>query len=529
MTYPSISDMIKNNRTVAILVVLAVVVGWFLLSSNRAPTEQQILSSERVVTLATVGELSEQVSPLPLLGTVTSRSEATVRAESSGKLTVYKNLGDYVSAGSVIAEFENSAERAGLLSAEGSYAAAEAGISSAQTGTSIATINTDSSVLSLESAKTQALNMIQSTYATLDDVVRTKTDSMFSNPQTRDAKFVVFVSDARLLTILEDAHLQIESLLSARAIRNQMLTTNSDLVVELATIELETNQVKSYLDELSSALSLAIPDGVSSRTTIEGYKTVTGIARSTVSGTLSALSGSKSLLNASIAGNKVAGQSLAQSLEGSSALAAAGVTSAKGALQAAQARLDKTIVRSPIFGTINSLAVSTGDFVSPYSEIAVVSNNGTLEVIAYATEEDSRALQVGSKVVIEGTVTGVITRIAGALDPKTKKIEVRIGITANAGSLINGQTVHVTATRKLSSLTDKHAVIQIPLSALKITPTGSVVFSVSASSTLIAHAIKEGALLGDRITIVDGLTKDMVIVVDARGLKDGGTVTVAQQ
>lgn len=518
-----------KKKALIVLAVLVVFLGWFMTSSKSKPTDEILSSSARVVTLATVGDLSENVSPLPLLGMVTSRSEATVRAESSGKMTVYKSLGDYVSAGSIIAEFENSAERAGLLSAQGSYAAAKAGLSNAQTGTSIATINTDSSLVSLESAKTQALNAIQNASATFDDVVRTKTDSMFSNPQTRDAKFLVSVSDAKLLITVEADHAAIESLISAREIRNQSLSTNADLVAELATIEAEANEVKTYLDELSSALSLAIPDSVSSRASIEGYKTVTSIARTTLSGTLSALAGSKSALNASIAGNKVAGQSLTQTLEGGSALAAAGVTSADGALQAAQARLDKTIVRSPISGTINSLAVSTGDFVSPYTEIAVVSNNGALEVLAYATEDDSRALRIGGKVTIDGQVPGIITRIASALDPKTKKIEVRIGIIGNSGSLINGQTVHVTATRRLSSRTDPKAVIQIPLSALKITPTGSVVFSVSASSTLIAHGVKEGALLGDRITVIEGLTKDMVIVTDARGLKAGTSVTVAKQ
>ena len=34
---------------------------------------------------------------------------------------VYKKLGDYVNAGEVIAEFENSGERAQVLQAEGAY------------------------------------------------------------------------------------------------------------------------------------------------------------------------------------------------------------------------------------------------------------------------------------------------------------------------------------------------------------------------------------------------------------------------
>ena len=58
-------------------------------------------------------------------------------------------------------------------------------------------------------------------------------------------------------------------------------------------------------------------------------------------------------------------------------------------------------------------------------------------------------------------------------------------------------------------------------------PSGSVVFTVSTSSTLVAHSVVQGTLLGDQIVISEGLTPDMRIVTDARGLKEGVEVTVA--
>ena len=76
--------------------------------------------------------------------------------------------------------------------------------------------------------------------------------------------------------------------------------------------------------------------------------------------------------------------------------------------------------------------------------------------------------------------------------------------------------------------TSKNKNIQIPLSALKITPLGSQVFTVNASSTLVAHVVKEGKLMGDQIEIVEGLTPDMEIVTDARGLKEGQTITLSK-
>ena len=107
------------------LLVVIVLIGKLL--GGDSMTQEETVATTRTVTVAPVSELANNDSGLPLLGTVTSVSEATIRSESSGKLTrVYKQLGDTVVAGQVIAEFENSGERASVLQAEGAYDAAKA-------------------------------------------------------------------------------------------------------------------------------------------------------------------------------------------------------------------------------------------------------------------------------------------------------------------------------------------------------------------------------------------------------------------
>jgi multidrug efflux pump subunit AcrA (membrane-fusion protein) len=53
----------------------------------------------------------------------------------------------------------------------------------------------------------------------------------------------------------------------------------------------------------------------------------------------------------------------------------------------------------------------------------------------------------------------------------------------------------------------------------------SVVFTLDEQKKLVAHEIQIGALLGDRVEIVSGVSADMEIVTDARGLREGQTVT----
>ena len=179
-----------------------------------------------------------------------------------------------------------------------------------------------------------------------------------------------------------------------------------------------------------------------------------------------------------------------------------------------------------------SLPITLGDFVSNSAPVAEVSNPGALEVKAGVTPSDAKTLEVGGKATIEGSTAGVITAIAPALDPTTGDIQVTIGITGDQAALTDGDTVTVSLVRSVQttqkSASGAGAAILIPITAAKITPTGAVVFTVS-SSTLVAHPITLGTILGGQITVVSGLTLDMDIVTDARGLAAGQTVVVDSQ
>jgi RND family efflux transporter MFP subunit len=480
-----------------------------------------IAKTDRVVTVAPVSELANSDTNLPLLGTVTSTSEATIRSESSGKLThVYKKLGDYVSAGAVIAEFENSAERASVLQAEGAYDAAKA-------ARDIAKINSGTTNSSLSESKTNALNAISSAYNSMDDVVRVKTDTYFSDPRFEDAKLLPSIPDASLVYSIEAERKAIENMLVTRQAKNKALSSETDLVSELNSVQNEVQMVKSYLDDLSSAISKAVPDSTYSQSSLDSAKAVVSVARSTIAGTITSVTGSRTSLNASIAASQVAGKTTGDS-SGTVTTADANVKSALGTYDAALSRLEKTVIRSPISGTLNSLSIETGDFISGFTQVAVVSNNGALEVVSYVTDDDAKRIQVGNEVMIDNAVKGVITRIASAIDPTTKKIEVRIGITDKSSTLVNGQSVRINITKGKQVITSKSGPITIPLSALKLTPNGAYVFTLSATSSLIALPVKDGAILGDEIQIIGGLNGTETIVTDARGLKEGMTVTVKE-
>ena len=154
-----------------------------------------------------------------------------------------------------------------------------------------------------------------------------------------------------------------------------------------------------------------------------------------------------------------------------------------------------------------------------------IANNTLLEVRTAVTEADLMYINAGGTVTINDSIPGIITSRAPALDPQTKKAEVRIAITNTNASITNGQSVSISIPRKeVSTRTDTP--LTLPLSSLKFTPDGAFVFTVNAESHVVAHPVIPGTLLGERISIRSGLTIEMVVVEDARGLREGDTVII---
>lgn len=513
-------DLKKNTRLFVYTVeaLFAVIVLFFANYSHKDATVNTS-SEQRTVAIAKVSDLMNKESHSPLLGTVVSVSEATVKSESSGKINkVYVSLGEKVSAGQTIAEFDNSQERAALLQAEGAYEAAKA-------ARDISSISGGNSGMQLGESKNGALNTLNSAYNAFDDVIRVKTDGAYTDPRTNDVKLTLSTPDAALVYSLESQRRAIEQTLRSRDEKNRSLSVESDLISELTSVEKEAQSIKSYLDDLAKAYSKSLPNNQINETSLSASKAIVSAARTQITQTISQIQASRGALNSSIASKNISDKT-----SGDTGVTAsdAQVKQALGAYEAALARYQKTIIRSPLTGTVNSLSVKTGDFVATFAQIAVISNNGSLEVRSYLNEDEVAGVYIGAtSTVYKGSkpYTGTVTKVAEAIDPLTKKIEMRVALLdTTQKDILNGESVTLTITKAESKVSDQHS-IKIPLSALKMTSNGGIVFNVVDGKTS-QKFVEEGAIFGDMIEIKSGLTTEDVIVVDARGLKNETPVTV---
>jgi RND family efflux transporter MFP subunit len=511
----------------AVLLVIVIGTGVHFIVTRAAP-QASIAAQVSHVQVSTVAGLSSQTGPLTVTGTVTSLNQATILAQAGGEIVSLSHaLGDHVDAGSVIAVFENSSQQAAVLQAQGAYDAAEAALSK-QNGSSAtnSSLSSSQAATAAANAASSVHSALVSVYSAFDDAVHTKADTLFSNPRGTSPKLVpITIPDSQLVVNIENERGELENVLSD-AESNASASANLDTSISSSLADAQ--KVETFLNDIIDGVNKGVPNQFYSAAALSADQAMLSGARTEVVSAVSGLTSAKAAYDSAQSGAATAANTATAGTGSDIAAAQASVKQAQGALNAAQANLAKTIIRSPVSGTIVSLPITKGDYVNQSSQVAVVSNPHALQVDAYVTSDDAHTLVVGGTALVGDTTRGVITSIAPALDPTTGKIDVKIGIVGDQSALTDGETVTVTLTRSTAPATAASSSknIIIPIAAAKITPQGPVIFTVSASSTLISSPITLGTIFGDQVTVLSGLTPQMEIVTDARGLTDGQTVVV---
>lgn len=460
------------------------------------------------VTVTTSSELAGGDS-LSLIGTVRAFTEAQITSERSGRVTgVSATLGGKVTAGQVVATLENASEQAAVLQAQGVYEAALA--ASAQSGVGVSEAQT-----ALSSSKNNAVSTYRQSYNTVNNVIYGSVDTFFSNP---DSQIPGLKIDGNA-SYMNSERVAYQSILKEWQSRSNNINTNSNLESELTYAKTQVERTIAFVDAFITIFNQ--PGSVSGYTPAE---------LQTYSANFTALRANlintRSSLDASIAGIASAEDAVRRaelaSSGGTVSASDAQVKQALGALRAAQANLAKTILRTPISGTVNSINVKVGDFVNSFDVVSVVANNSALEIVTYVGDTEKDQLIVGDKVLIEGQYEGIVTQIAPAVDPNTRKTEVRIA-TDNT-NIANGDTVRVA--KEAATTTAMVSGVYVPITAVKFEAENGSVFTVDGD-TLVAHPVTIGTIRGSRVEILEGLSATDEFVLDARGLSAGTKVQVS--
>ncbi len=499
----------KRSWYVVAAIILLVIIGLFFFGGSEPEEAAEVKVSE--VEVESVANLASPTA-FSAVGTLSAVSEARLQTEAGGRVvSVPVAVGDFVRAGTVIATLENSSERAQLLQAEGSYEAAVAASKQSESGER-------SAAVALVSAENAAKTAIASSYTNGKDVLTTSIDRFYANPD----------SVIPGLRVGGDTQFRAAERKAFRAIMPEWqsiagASDSANLTAHIDTSIANTNKLLVLLDSFIGETSGADRDKTLDGLPLSSYNADLLAARTTLTTSLASLQTAKSnLINAkeAVASAAIAGPSS----EVSSANAQLKI--ALGALRAAEANYNKTIVRSPISGAVNALYLKAGEYVSPNQPAAIIANNNGLEIATAVNQDDSLALKIGDSVSINKTATGTISAIGAGIDPNTGKIAVKISID-EPKDLKNGDTVTLDFSTGSTTVTTTD--ISLPLSAIKMTGSGPVVFTVSDENKLTSQAVVLGPVRGGMVVVTSGVTRDTEIVTDARGHKEGEVVTVSNR
>lgn len=497
---------------IAILIVLLISVGVFLFITHKKAVVEETTASLPKVQLQNVSAL-QRVSTFSTVGTVEAVSEADLQTEAGGLVTAtYAGIGDHVQGGEILATIENNAQSAALQQAEGAYEAAQAGAASSQ-------VSVVSAQNGLQSAKTTGVSTYKNAFITTDSTLHNDIDTIFTRSNN---VFIGLEINGRgqATTLVEERNTLESQFVNWSAKLDEASNDTIKPLLESATAYIKT--VSGFVDTLSEIVNKDETTDTFDDAAKAALQAQMTADRTALNQTLQSLDGAH---NAIVAAEKAVEQAKLAGDEKSNSAASAQIKIAQGALNAAKATYEKTIIRTPITGVVNAFYIKKGDFVSPSSKAVIIANNSGLEIATAVGQDDAVKLHVGDIVAIENaSSSGIISAIAPALDPTTGKVALKISVTDN-GTLINGSTVNVTFTQKTeSALVD--APLTVPIISLKITSSGPVAFGVSSNNTLTSIPVTIGSIEGDTVTITGGLSTSSEIVTDARGLKEGDKVTV---
>ncbi len=499
----------KRVLTVLVIVVILVIFGLFKSGDEDNPATNNAEEKYPVVKVTTANKISN-AGELSLVGKVRALSEVDITPDRSGRVTkVNTSLGQPVRVGQVIVELENASERASLLQAEGAYDMAIA--NSAQSDVGLREAEHD-----LSNALQTARNTNQNSYNTINNVILGSVDLFFANPDSS-------VPGLRIGGVGNTAFLNSERVAFQTILPrwNESLSKKRDLETELANLQDIRKDVKRTLDLINTIIPLLNNDkSVNGYSVVEvsGLREKLTAAQTQTTNTLSAidatytnLKNSKESLDRAKLG--VSG--------GNTSVSDAQIKQALGALRSAQANYQKTILRSPINGTVNELDVKLGEFVNGSVAIAKIANNTKSEVVVFVSDKERENINVGDEVMINETIKGQIAVIAPVLDSVTQKIEVRI--VSDNDELVIGDTVRVTDSNTVSVTENKP--ITLPLTSVKFDGEIAYVFVVE-NDVLVKKLVEIGEVRGSSVNIISGLDVNTEFVLDARGKSANDKVEV---
>lgn len=184
-------------------------------------------------------------------------------------------------------------------------------------------------------------------------------------------------------------------------------------------------------------------------------------------------------------------------------------------------------VRTPISGTVTSIAVRDGDFVHVGQQLAVVATPGKLRVKFAVNTDNVQYITQGAEVrivseVVNDTVTGRVVSIAESADPVTRSFQVEAMLDNDGSQFRPGMFVKILVTER-----ELPQVLAVPRAAVLQLENANVAFVIE-NGIAKKRMVTLGPELEGRVVILDGLKPgDTLVTLGQNYLDEGFKVTIS--
>ncbi len=365
-------------------------------------------------------DVIQQVS---VTGKVEPAQSVDLAFEKGGKVSVINiGVGDKVYAGQALIILENAELSAQLLQAGADLKNQQAKLEELRQGTRpeeirIQEAKVESAKISVENDKNVLVNKIEDSYTKFEDAVRGKIDQFFDNPRTSDPQINIQVADGQLKQDVNRGRFLIEEIL-----------ISWDSFPDESKKNLE--QARSFLEKIALAVNGLVPTPSLSLTTINTYKSDVSTARTNVNPAITNLVTTEKTLRDSESALILTQKQLDLEMAGSTPeqilAQEAQVESAQANVKNYQAQISKTIIRSPINGTITGQDAKVGEIISANVSLVSIISVGNFEIEANIPESDIAKVKIGdnAQVTLDAYGQDVVFHVkVSKIDPAETVIE----------------------------------------------------------------------------------------------------------
>src|SRR3989344_455665 len=390
--------MIKKNILIIVFSVAVLAAASYFYFENSKD------STDNVFVVAGRKNIVQAVS---VTGRVNPASNIELAFEKSGKIKrIYVEVGSQVYAGQIMIELENGDAAANLAAAKAAQKAAEAKLSELKTGAraeelAISETKVKNAENALEDAKKNLVDKIFDAYTKSDDAVRNKADQLFSNPKSVIPQLNFSVSDFSLENDIKSDRSLAEKTLTDWQTSLSALNTGSDLNAYVAEAENNLEKIKNLFEKITLAVNSLTSGASLSQTTIDGWKADISTARTNINTAIGNLSAANEKLRSSLSALNLTKDELTLTKAGPTPEAIssqeAAVKKAKADVAAAVSSFEKTILRSPVSGTVSKIDADAGEIVQASVAIAGVISNAMFKIEADIPEADIAKIKTGDE------------------------------------------------------------------------------------------------------------------------------------